>query len=127
MNKSTSRGFIALTLTLSVAGILFALVSTSSIESVSYFDQALRKEYRVMNYYNAGSCIDQAILLLAKDYFFRPAKLFSIPEYKCEILSITGNNDDLTITTKGNFQNADVYRAARVKLNDLSIEVLEVN
>jgi hypothetical protein len=81
-----NRGFIALTLVLSVAGTLLALVLISSIDSASFFDQAMKKEYRAMNYYYAYDCLDQAILALSHDYFFEPSTPIEIPEFHCSIL-----------------------------------------
>ncbi len=126
MNKYKIKkgGFIALTLTLSVAGILLALVAASSIDSALFFDQALRKEYRALNYYYAGDCLDQAILALAHDYFFNPASPVEIQEYHCVILSVENQGDIRIISAKGNLQNADVYRSATVQLHDHSLTLL---
>lgn len=125
-NKIKNRGFIALALTLSVAGILLALVSASSIESALFFDQALRKEYREMNYYYAGDCLDQAILGLAHDYFFSVEIPIEIKKYHCVILSIENQGDIRIISAKGNFQKADVYRRATVRLHDHSLDVIQI-
>lgn len=124
---SGEKGFVALTLTLSVAGILLALVAASSIETGLFYDQALRKEYRAMNYYYAADCIDQAILSLAHDYFFITDTPIEISEYHCILLSVTAQSDVRTISVKGNLQNADVYRNAKVRLHDQSIDILEIN
>ncbi len=114
-----------MTLVLSIAGILLALVSTQAIDSALFFDQALRKEYRAMNYYYAGDCIDQAILTLAHDYFFTPVS-FEIPRYHCVIISIESQGDLRIISTKGIFQHADVYRHATIRLHDHSLEVIQI-
>ena len=129
MNNSAheKKGFIALTITLSVAGILLALVAASAIDSALFFDQATRKEYRAMNYYYAGDCIDQAILGLAHDYFMNPSVPIPISKYHCEILSIIAQGNIRTISTKGNFKNADVYRSATVELHDHSVDIIQIN
>ncbi|HEY4503658.1 MAG TPA: hypothetical protein VJJ28_00915 [Candidatus Paceibacterota bacterium] len=130
--KCDNKGFIALVTVLSVAGILLALVFTSSIESGLFYDQALRKEYRMMNYYYAYDCIDQAILALAHDYFFKVtlANPIEIKKYHCSIISIgrlEGESDNTRIiSTRGDFMKAYVYRQAVVLLYDHSLEVVSI-
>ncbi len=123
------NGFIALVLTLSIGGILLALVSASSIESALFFDEALRKEYRTMNYYYATDCLDQAILDLAHDYFFTIESPIRIEKYHCSILSIQtiqSQSDIRIISAKGDFQKADVYRQATIRLHDHSLDVVQI-
>jgi hypothetical protein len=120
-----NRGFIALTLVLSVAGTLLALVLISSIDSASFFDQAMKKEYRAMNYYYAYDCLDQAILALSHDYFFEPSTPIEIPEFHCSILSVQKDGDLRTITAVGNYMKALVYRKVTVRLGVHGVEVVE--
>lgn len=119
------RGFIALTLVLSVAGTLLGLVLISSIDSATFFDQAMKKEYRAMNYYYAYDCLDQAILALSRDYFFEPHVPVEIPEFHCSILSVTKDGDLRTITAMGNYMKALVYRKVTVRLGVHGVEVVE--
>ncbi len=122
-----NRGFIALTITISVAGTLLALVAVSAIGSALFFDQALRKQYRAMNYYNAGNCIDQAILTLAHDYFFLLNSPRKIPYFDCSILSVVAEGDLRHISSRGDLQKAYVYRNAivRMKIHDLEVVKIE--
>ena len=142
--KYYNDGFIAMIVVISVAGILLALVFSSSIESGLFYDQALKKEYRAMNHYYAYDCIDQAILALAHDYFFTVTDPIEIPKYHCSIVFVRRpmiedigigdmniSQDDIQediriIRTKGNFMKADVYRHAKVRLHEHSIEVISV-
>lgn len=124
MNKN--KGFIALTLTLSVAGILLILVAASALDALTLFDQALRKEYRALNYYYAGDCLDQGILMLAQDYFFLVTSPLEIPDYNCQIVSVEDQNGLKIITAKGNLQNADVYRRATVRLLSHGLDVIKI-
>jgi hypothetical protein len=121
-----NKGFIALVLTLSMSGILLALVTASSINSASFFDQALHKKYRAMNYYYAYNCIDQAILDLAHDYFLILNEARELSEHHCSILSIKKENGIHTISTRGDWKSAYVYREARVKVGDAGVEILEI-
>lgn len=125
-NKRGNKGFIALTLTLSVATILLLLVASESQDSITFFDQALRKEYRAMNYYYAGDCLDQAILMLSHDYFLTIETPISIPDYNCEIYSMETQNDVKIITARGNFQKAVVYRHATVRLLTHGLDVIKI-
>ncbi len=122
-----NRGFIALTLVLSVAGTLLALVLVSSIDSALFFDQAMKKEYRAMNYYYAYDCLDQAILALAHDYFFEPASPIPISQFHCSILSVEKDGDLRKITAVGNYMNALVYRKATVRLGVQGVEVISID
>jgi|GEM_PF-2927741 len=121
-----NRGFIALALTLSVAGILLALVAASSLESVLFFDQVVRKEYRAMNYHYAENCLHEGMLMLSRDYFLALASTLEIPEYHCAIVEIKGGGDIRTITAKGNFHKADVYRRATVRLRNHGLDIVQI-
>ena len=125
---SGDSGFIALTVALSVTGILFALVTANSIDAALFFDQAVKKEYREMNYYYAYDCIDQAILTLAHDYFLliSPQKPLEISQFFCSILSIEARNDLRIIKTRGNFKKAYVFRSATVRLHDHDLDVVKI-
>ncbi len=122
-----NKGFIALTITLSVTGTLLTLVGASAIESATFFDMALKKEYRTMNYYYAYDCIDQAILGLAHDYFFTVSLPKQIPYLNCSILSVIPQGELRLISTRGDFQKAYVYRSAivRMKIHDLEVVKIE--
>lgn len=120
-----NKGFIALTITLSVAGILLALVAASSIQNALFFDQAMRKVYREMNYYYAYDCIDQAILGLAHDYFYAVSTPQEIPLYHCTILSIEKDGDLRKISTRGDLEKAYVYRKATVRMKTNDLEIIE--
>ena len=119
-----NKGFIAITVTLFVTGILLALVFTSSIEAGLFYDQAMKKKYRTLNYFYAGDCIDQAIVMLAHDYFLTIKQSIEISEYNCAILSIKVEGDIRAITTVGQFKNAYVFRKASVKLKDHNLEIV---
>lgn len=121
-----NKGFIALTLTLTIAGILLALTGTSSVGSALFFDQAMKKKYRVMNHYHAGNCIDQAILGLAQDYFLTFEAPRAIKKLDCTILSITKDEDLRIIKARGDFQKAYVFRVATTRLNDRGLEVIKI-
>lgn len=123
---SRNKGFIALTIVLTVSGILLGLIFISSVESALFFDQAMKKQYRTMNYYHAYSCIDQAVLILSHDYFFNPSYPLIIPELNCSILSVYENGNMRTIKTVGDFMDANVYRQASVKMSVHGPEVLSI-
>lgn len=111
-----NKGFIALIVVLLTTGILLGLVSSSSIESILFFDEAMRKEYRAMNHFYAYNCLDQAILALAHDYFYTITSPVAIPELRCSIISISSSSTQRTIVTRGDFQKAYSYRTATVDM-----------
>lgn len=121
-----NKGFIALTLVLSVTTTLLALVAASSLDSALFFDMALRKEYRTMNHYYAGNCIDQAILRIAHDHFYLVSVPKEIPYLNCSILSITKEGDLRHISTRGDFQEAYVYRSAVIRVHIHDLEVVKI-
>ncbi len=121
-----NKGFIALTLVLSVSGLLLGLVAASSLQSITFFDQVMRKQYRYMNYHNARNCIDQAFLELAHDYFFTTETSIFIPYFNCSILSVRAEGDLRHISTRGDFKKAYVYRNATARLKPHELEVVKI-
>jgi hypothetical protein len=121
-----NNGFIALTIVLAVSTTLLCLMASSVTNSGIFFDMTLRKEYREMNYYFAYDCIDQAILMLAHDYFFITQTEISIPFFNCSILSVNAIGDKRVIKTRGDYRKAYVYRSAEVKMKIHDLEVVKI-
>jgi hypothetical protein len=121
-----NKGFIALTIVLSVAGTMLGLVGSASLNAFAFFDMATRKEYREMNYHNAGNCIDQAILSLAHDFFYTVTEPQYIPHFNCSILSITAEGDVRNIKTRGDFQKVHVFRSVTVRLKNDGLDVVKI-
>lgn len=123
----SDKGFIALVSITSITSILLGLVAASSIQSLTFFDQVQRKEYRLTNYFNAYNCIDRAILNLAHNYFYS----VETPEYEsdidCSILLIEKLGDKRIIYTRGDYKNAHVYRKAIIRLGIHDLVVEEVH
>jgi hypothetical protein len=126
MNKK-NKGFIALILTLSIAGTLLGLVLTASIETGSFFDQAMKKVYREMNYYYAYDCIDRAILMISHDYFFTAENSINISDYHCSILSVTKEGNLRNISTRGDYKKLYVYRQAQVEVYDHGSKIIWID
>lgn len=120
------NGFIALTLIITVASLLLAFSYTQSIEIAHFFDSTRLKEYRLMNYYNAYSCIDQAILRISHDYFYLVSTSTEIPELFCAIDSIRIESGFRIIETRGIYKNIIVKRKAKVRVRDDAIESVEI-
>lgn len=125
VNNRKQNGFVALTLVITISSLLMAFVYIESIDSAHYFDQAVLKKYRLMNYYNAKSCVDQAILRVSQDYFFTLDRPFRIKELNCYIDSITREGDILIIKTYGDYMNIKVEREGRVRIYDNGVEVIK--
>jgi hypothetical protein len=124
MNNKKHNGFIALTLVISISSLLMAFTYIESIESAHYFDQTVLKKYRLMNYYSAQSCIDQAILRISQDYFFIVDSPLRIEDFDCYIDSIKRDGDISLIKTHGDYMNIKADREARVKIYDNKVEIL---
>ncbi len=121
-----NKGFIALTLVLSVSTLLLGLVAASSLQSFTFFDQVMKKQYRFMNRYNALNCIDQAILELAHDYFYITETARFIPHFQCSIISVRAEGDLRYISTRGDLEKAYIYRSAVVRMRPQELEVIEI-
>lgn len=125
--KSKNSGFIALTLVVTVATLLFVISLIQSIEIGHFFDQVRLKEYRLMNYYNAYNCIDQAVLNLAHDYFYRIATTTKMSNLNCSIDSVKEEDGYIYIYTRGNFKNIYVKRLAVAELYDNKVEIISID
>ncbi len=121
-----NKGFIALTLIISVTSLLLAFSYMQSIEIALFFDQTRLKEYRYMNYYNAYSCIDQAIVNIAHDYFYKVSSPIIVKDFNCVIESVIEDSGFKIIQTYGNYKNIVVRRQARIKVYDYKIEVISI-
>ncbi len=122
--NNKQKGFIALTLILTVASLLLAFSYTQSIDIGHFFDMTRIKEYRLINYYNAGSCIDQAILNLSHDYFYEINTPTQLTDFGCVIESVTKINNLRNISAYGNYKNIKVHRKAQVRMHDDGLEVV---
>ena len=125
--KKTKQGFISFILVIFASSIILSFVFAMSIEDGTFFDQTVRRGYRIMNYYNAYSCLNQAILAISHDYFFHRDKVWEIKEFHCKILKIDINGDERLIYSMGDFMNALVYRKAKVRLLDNSLEIVSID
>ncbi len=122
-----NKGFIALALVISVSAILLAFSFIQSIETAHFFDETTRKEYRLMSYYYAYACIDQALLILAHDYFFTLNQPKDLTDLHCTIDSVTNQNGNINIHVHGNYQNVIVYRSATAIMHDSYIEIISID
>lgn len=123
-----NNGFVSLTLVITISSLLLAFTYMQSIEIAHYFDMTRTKELRYINYYNAYSCIDQAILNISHDYFYSVASPIIINDFNCVIDSVSNStNNTKIIHAHGNYKNMNVYRLAKVRLYDdrLVIELIE--
>jgi hypothetical protein len=122
MNK---KGFISMTLVISISGLLFALYTTKYIEIGQFFDQTSIKEYRLMNFYNADSCIDQAILTLTYDYHFRLNSKRELKDFNCSIDRVFEENGHIRIVATGNYKGINVEKTIGIILSDDRVEVIK--
>jgi hypothetical protein len=105
--------------------MLLAFSYLQSIEIASFFDQVITKEYRLINYYNAYSCIDQAMSRLSSDYFFRINNPVKIGYLSCKIIKIYDSNGFVVIESQGDYKGVNVNRTAKVKLYDNRLELVQ--
>lgn len=120
------RGFVALTLVLTVSSLLLAFAFMQTTSVAHFFDLTIRKEYRLMNFYNAGSCIDQAILFITHDYFFEAVAPIKIPEFNCSIDKVRVDGDVRYIEAMGIYKEINVKRNAQVRVFVDRLEVIDI-
>ncbi|MEK7463528.1 MAG: hypothetical protein AAB610_00180 [Patescibacteria group bacterium] len=123
----TQEGFVALTLVIMAASLTLAFSFMQSVEIGHFFDMTLRKEYRLMNHFNAYNCIDQAILANAHDYFYEVAEPQEIPDLHCVIDSVREENGFKLIDAHGNFKNGNVKMSAIIRLYDNGVEIISID
>lgn len=121
-----NRGFIALTLTITLSSLLLAFSFSQSIDIGHFFDQTLIKKYRLMNYYYAESCIDQAIINITHDYFYTISAPLNIPYLHCSIESIKIEGGLRKIETKGTLNKIFFTRRAEVEVFDDHIGIIKI-
>ncbi len=117
------KGFVAITLVISISSILLALRTSQLIEIAHFFDQTRTKEYRLMNHYFAASCIDYVILNLSYDYFYSINSPKEVQDLHCVIQSLDAINNKKDIIVYGNYMNMKVYRKAEITVYDNQVVV----
>src|SRR3989344_7810195 len=121
-----NKGFAAFILVISISSLMLAFSFMQSIEYGHFFDEVERKEYRLMSYYFAYACIDQALLALSHDYFFYPQHDIEFPDLYCSIISVTEANNEKIISVYGKYKNILVYRSATARLYDSYLEIISI-
>lgn len=127
MNKiNKKRGFTALVLVIYVSALTVIFTYLSGIEFGHFFDEVKTKQYRLMSYYYAYSCIDQAFLTLTSDFFFETNSEIVIVDLNCSIDSVKDVNGFKLIKVHGKYKNIIVYRVATARLYDDHLEIISI-
>ncbi len=129
MNKKIikkKKGFAAFILIIYISTLMLVFSFMQGIEIGHFFDQVKIKQYRLMNYYFAYSCIDQAILALSRDYFLNLKKEIEFSDLNCSIDSISSTNEQKMIKVHGKYKNINVYRVANIKLFEDHLEIISI-
>ncbi len=121
-----NKGFAAFILVVTISSLMLAFVSISSIEYLHYFDQVQRKQYRLMSYYFAYSCIDHALLSFSQDYFFSLDREVYFPNLNCGISSIENIGNNLIIRVYGKYKEIVINRQATATLYDDHLEIVSI-
>lgn len=124
--NNENKGFAALILIIYVSTIMLIFVYLQGIEYGHFFDEVKAKEYRLMSYYFAYSCIDQALLTLTRDYFFLTDTQIEFQDLNCSIDSVKNSNGLKMIKVHGKYKNIIVYRSAVARLYDDRLEIISI-
>ena len=114
-----------MTLVIIVTGFILSLLLVNSLEVAQFFDQTRIKEYRLLNHYNADSCIDQAILNLSHDFFYIVSTTTYIGDFDCSIDAVYETNGLIKIQVTGNYKGILVHKSSLVRLFDNRVEVIK--
>lgn len=126
-NRNNREGFAAIILIITVSILFFAISSIDLIEYNHFFDEVRNKESRLIAYYNAYSCIDQAMLGIATDYFFNTESAIDFPDLKCSIDSVKIDGDFRNITATGRQGRVRTVRNAKVSVTDNGLNVASMD
>ena len=126
-NPQNNKGFVAMTLVITVASLLLSFSFMQSIEIAHFFDATQRKGYRLMNHYNALNCIDQAVLNLAHDYFYQVSIPTEISDLNCVIDKVEQDEGFVMIEAHGNLKNMSSKRSATARLYDNRVEIISID
>lgn len=124
-----NKGFIALTSLVIISALIFAFEFTYSTEYVHFLDLVQKKEYRLIAYYNAYSCIDMGILMISHDYFINTSEAIVFDDLNCKIISITNSeikNNFKIISVMGEYNKVSVFRLANVRVYDDHLEIISI-
>jgi hypothetical protein len=121
-----NKGFAAFILVVTISSLMLAFISIQSIEYLHFFDQVQRKQYRLMSYYFAYSCIDRALLTLSHDYFFTISTEIYYPDINCGISEVENISNNILIRVYGKYKEIIVYRRATATLYDDHLEVISI-
>lgn len=125
----TNKGFIAFAMLVIISSFILVFQYINSIEIGHFFDMVQRKQYREIAYYNAYSCIDQALLALNQDYFLSIGSVMKFDDFNCSIISIVNDINSPNkriIRVFGNYKNIVVYRSAIARLYDDHLEIISI-
>jgi hypothetical protein len=129
--NNKNRGFVAFILVISISTLILVFSFMQSIEYGHFFDEVRTKEYRLMSYYFAYSCLDQALLALNHDFFFSIDKNIDKPidfsDLNCSIDAVYEENGLKVIEVYGKYKNINVYRKTKVRLFDDHIEFMQID
>lgn len=125
-NNSQNKGFAALILIIYTSTLMLIFTYLQGIEYGHFFDEVKAKEYRLMSYYSAYSCIDQAFLTLTRDYFFLTDIEIEFFDLNCSIDSVNNSGGFKMIKVHGKYKNIIVYRSAVARLYDDHLEIISI-
>lgn len=113
LQRKKESGFMALISAIIISAILLAILFTANTSTFFARFDALDAEYKRIAVGLAESCVNQALLKLARDYSYDPInEIISVGGDICYIKSITpgvprvGNSTLVSINTQANHQGA---------------------
>lgn len=119
-------GFVATIVVVIISTILLLTAVGASSRMALLYDSVMHSEYRLASFVSAYTCMDQAVLALAQDYFYSPrVDGDALPVSHCVIDSIArGGGSVVTITTTGLFVGIRTRIVATVQLESNFVKIL---
>ncbi len=119
--KSKKNGYIALTSIIILSLILESIVLNSSLSGYFVQRNVLQTEYKEKSFYQAQSCVAEAILKLVQNNFYRDPISINFSNYSCSIDKIELQNQQFIITTSSNVQGFITILETKINSEDFSV------
>lgn len=116
-------GFTALISVLLVSAGMIAFLLCVVDSAYEYSDAVEKKESRIQASLNAGSCIDAAELMFARDYFI--SGLIKVAEFGCELHIANDQSGRITAYASSTFASVSVESYAKFEISNGAVDQIE--
>lgn len=125
--QNQQSGFVATIAVVTISTILLLTAVGASSRMALLYDSVMHSEYRLASFAAAYTCMDQAVLALAQDYFYSPqVGGDALPSSHCRIDSLArGGGSVVIVTTTGLFGGVRTRITATVQSESNFVKILD--